>query len=128
MSAVAIFSVALGGAIGSIARYCVGVYASKLLGTAFPWGTLLINVTASFLLGVLTEAFALGWDAAPTTRTLLIVGVCGGYSTFSTFSLEVLTLVYRGALVSAGLYAVSSVVLSLAGLFVALRVMRSLVA
>jgi CrcB protein len=125
---IALTAVALGGAIGSVARYCVAIYAGRLFGTHFPWGTLLINVSASFLLGVLAEGFALRWHAAQSTRILLVVGLCGGYSTFSTFSLEVVTLALRGALVSACTYVTASVLLSVAALFAGLRLMRLILA
>ncbi|HZT51729.1 MAG TPA: fluoride efflux transporter CrcB [Stellaceae bacterium] len=125
MNPVAILSVAVGGALGSVVRYCVGIYAGRMLGTAFPWGTLFINVSASFLLGVLAEAFSLRFQATQATRILLVVGFCGGYSTFSTFSLEAVALANRGGIVPAGLYAVASVVLSVAGLVAGLRITRA---
>jgi CrcB protein len=125
MNAAAVIAVAAGGAVGSVSRYWVSIYFGRLFGTGFPWGTLFINVTASFVLGVLAEGFALRWDVSQTTRVLLVVGFCGGYSTFSTYSLEVLTLVNRGAWIAASLYAVGSVVLSLGALLAALRLVRA---
>jgi CrcB protein len=127
VNAAAFLAVAAGGALGSVARYGVSLYAGRWFGTDFPWGTLFINVSASFLLGALAELFALRWDTTPEIRVLLVVGVCGGYSTFSTFSLEVVTLMNRGATVAAGAYAVGSVVLSVAALLAALRAVRALV-
>ena len=110
--------------MGSLARYFVGIYAGRLLGTAFPWGTLFINVTGSFLIGAFAESFALRWDAAQSTRVFLVVGICGGYTTFSTFSLDVVTLLNRGELIAATAYMAASVVLSVAALYAALHVMR----
>ena len=124
MNPAALINVALGGALGSLARYMVGIYAGRWLGTAFPWGTLFINVSGSFLIGAFAEAFALRWDAAQSTRVLLVVGVCGGYTTFSTFSLDVVTLINRGELVTASAYAVASLVLSVLALYAALHVLR----
>lgn len=124
MNPAALIGVALGGALGSLARYLVGIYAGRWLGTAFPWGTLFINVSGSFLIGALAESFALRWDAAQTTRVFLVVGICGGYTTFSTFSLDVVTLLNRGEIVAASAYAVASVLLSVAALYAALHVMR----
>ncbi|HKT20800.1 MAG TPA: fluoride efflux transporter CrcB [Stellaceae bacterium] len=126
MNPAALISVALGGALGSLARYAAGIYIGRWLGTAFPWGTLFINVSGSFLIGAFAEAFALRWDAAQATRVFLVVGICGGYTTFSTFSLDVVTLLGRGELVAAISYAVASLVLSVAALYAALHVMRVL--
>lgn len=125
MNPAAILAVAAGGALGSVARYLAGILAAQWFGTAFPWGTLFVNVTGGFLIGALAESFALRSDPGLTVRALLIAGVCGGYTTFSAFSLDVVTLVNRGEAVLAGLYVVTSVVLSLAALFAALQVMRA---
>ena len=65
---VAYLWIAIGGALGSMARYATGIYVGRWLGTAFPWGTLLINIVGSFLIGVFAESFALRWDASPSTR------------------------------------------------------------
>jgi fluoride exporter len=124
MNPLALFNVALGGALGSLARYLIGIYAGRWLGTAFPWGTLFINVSGSFLIGAFAEAFALRWDTAFATRVFLVVGICGGYTTFSTFSLDIVTLIGRGQLLAACAYAAASVVLSVAALYAALHVMR----
>jgi CrcB protein len=124
MNPAALIGVALGGALGSIARYAVGIYAGRWLGTSFPWGTLIINISGSFLIGAFAEAFALRWDTGQAARVFLVVGICGGYTTFSTFSLDVVTLLGRGELVAALSYAVASVVLSVAALYAALHVMR----
>jgi CrcB protein len=124
MNPVALINVALGGALGSVARYMIGIYAGRLLGTAFPWGTLFINVSGSFLIGAFAEAFALRWDTTQSTRIFLVVGICGGYTTFSTFSLEIVTLIGRGEMLAASAYAVASVALSVAALYAALHIMR----
>jgi CrcB protein len=124
MNPTALLSVALGGAFGSIARYLAGIYVGRWLGTAFPWATLFINVSGSFLIGALAEGFALRWNTAQATRILLVVGLCGGYTTFSTFSLDVVTLLGRGEIVAASTYALISVVLSVAALYAALHLMR----
>ena len=117
-------SIALGGALGSMARYATGVYVGRWLGMAFPWGTLLINIIGSFLIGAFAESFALRWDSSPLTRVFLIVGVCGGYTTFSTFSLDIVTLINRGEALAAAAYIVASVVLGVAALFAGLHAMR----
>lgn len=125
MNPTAFAAVALGGALGSVGRYLVGIYFGRWLGTGFPWGTLFINVTGSFLIGALAEAFALRWDTSQTTRIFLVVGICGGYTTFSTFSLDVVTLIGRGEFLMAASYAIGSVVLSVSALYAALHVMRA---
>ncbi len=116
--------VALGGALGSMARYATGIYVGRWLGTAFPWSTLLINVVGSFLIGAFAESFALRWDANQSTRVFLVVGICGGYTTFSTFSLDIVTLLNRGEALVAGTYIVASVALGLAALYAGLHAMR----
>jgi CrcB protein len=85
---------------------------------------LLINIVGSFLIGAFAESFALRWDASPSTRVFLVVGICGGYTTFSTFSLDIVTLLNRGETMLAGTYILASVVLGLAGLYGGLYAMR----
>ena len=121
-----LLAVAAGGALGSVARYLVGIGAGKWLGTGFPWGTLIVNVSGSFLIGVLAEAFAWKWDAGLATRAFLIVGICGGFTTFSTFSLDFVVLVGRNAMLPAVLYGLASVGLSICGLYAGLTVVRHL--
>jgi CrcB protein len=117
-------SIAVGGALGSMARYATGVYVGRWLGMAFPYSTLLINIVGSFLIGAFAESFALRWDVSQTTRVFLVVGICGGYTTFSTFSLDIVTLVNRGEMLTAGLYIVASVTLGVLGLYGGLYAMR----
>ena len=121
-----ILAVAAGGAIGSVARYLVGIGSGKLFGINFPWGTLIINVTGSFLIGLFIGLFAIRWDASQTVRIFLTVGICGGYTTFSTFSLDTFYLMERGQAVAAGAYIVGSVALSVGALIGAMQVIRAL--
>ncbi len=120
-----VLAVAVGGAIGSVARYLVAIGSGKLLGGNFPWGILIINVTGSFLIGLLVGLFAVKWDLPPAIRIFLTVGICGGYTTFSTFSLDAFYLMERGAWLSSLVYMVGSVVLSVGALAMALRLARS---
>ncbi|HZQ74562.1 MAG TPA: fluoride efflux transporter CrcB [Burkholderiales bacterium] len=120
-----VLAVALGGALGSVARYLVGVGATRLFGLEFPWGTLIINVAGSFLIGAFVEMFALKWDLPQEARVFLTVGICGGFTTFSTFSLDAYTLMERGAWWPAAAYVVASVVLSIAALVAALHLLRA---
>jgi fluoride exporter len=121
-----ILSVAAGGAIGSVARYLVGIGSGKMFGVNFPWGTLIINVTGSFLIGLFVGLFATKWDLPQAVRIFLIVGLCGGYTTFSTFSLDSFYLMERGEAVAAGAYMIGSVVLSSGALIAAMLLVRVL--
>ena len=120
--------IALGGALGSMARYATGIYVGRWLGTGFPWSTLLINILGSFLIGAFAESFALQWDTSQSTRAFLIIGICGGYTTFSTFSLDIVTLLNRGEAALALTYVLASVVIGLAGLYAGLQAMRFVLA
>jgi len=127
ISAPILLAVAAGGALGSVARYLAGIGATKLFGLAFPWGTLLINVSGSFLIGVFVELFALKWDLPQEARVFLTVGICGGFTTFSTFSLEAWLLMERGEWGYAAAYVAGSVVLSIAALILGLQLIRAAV-
>ena len=119
-------AVAVGGAIGSVARYLVGIGSGKLFGLDFPWGTLIINIVGSFLIGAFVESFALKGEVPQVVRVFLTVGICGGFTTFSTFSLDSYLLMDRGQWGPAAFYMIGSVVLGLAGLFAGLHLVRSL--
>lgn len=108
--------VAIGGAIGSAARFGTYRLASPWHGPGFPVGTVIVNVAGSFVMGLLAVLFALrgGSQIAP----FLLTGVLGGFTTFSAFSLDALTLWDRGQILGAGLYIVGSVVLSLAAIVI----------
>lgn len=120
----AALGVAMGGALGSLARYVVSIYVGRWLGSGFPWATLVINITGSFLIGALVETLALRWDTSQAMRAFLVVGLCGGYTTFSTFSLDVAVQLGRGATVAAALYIIASLTLSVAALYAAMHLMR----
>jgi CrcB protein len=126
MNPLFILAVAVGGATGSVLRYLVGVGSSKLFGTDFPWGTLIINVTGSFLIGAFVGLFASKWDLPQAARIFLTVGICGGYTTFSTFSLDAWVLVERGESFSAVAYMIASVVLSVGALIAAMHIVRAI--
>lgn len=106
-----LLAVAVGGALGSVLRYAVGVLWIGAGATGFPWGTLLVNVTGSFALGFLARWFSPASASSPLVL-LLTVGVCGGYTTFSTFTLETFALVERGAWLRAAGYVLASVAVS----------------
>ncbi len=121
-----ILAVAAGGATGAVVRYLVGIASGKLFGTAFPWGTLIINVTGSFLIGLFVALFATRWNLPQAARIFLTVGVCGGYTTFSTFSLDSWYLIERNQIAASALYVVGSVVLSIGALIGALQIVRAI--
>ena len=111
MSGSALPWVALGGALGSMLRYLVGEALRRAPGAeAFPWGTMVINVVGSFALGWFLK-WAAATDASPSVRAFVAVGLCGGFTTFSTFAIEHLTLLQAGHPTRAALQAI----LSLAG-------------
>ena len=105
-------AVALGGAAGTLARWWIGGLVQEASAT-FPTGTLAINVAGSLLLGFLAR-YLLETSAPPELRMALTVGLCGGFTTFSTFSYETLALIENGSIARAGGYVIASVVLSLA--------------
>jgi CrcB protein len=121
-----IIAVAAGGSIGSVARYLVGIGSGRLFGLSFPWGTLIINVTGSFLIGLFIGLFATRLDLPEPARVFLTVGICGGYTTFSTFSLDAFYLIERGQSFASLAYMVGSVVLSVAALVVAIQFVRAI--
>jgi len=108
--------IALGGAIGSVTRYLLGGLAQRTAGMAFPVGTLAVNVSGSFLAGFLLRYF-MNVQTHPLLRAALVVGFCGGFTTFSAFSSEALGLFEGGEHGRAALYVVASVALSLAAVF-----------
>lgn len=116
--------VALGGAIGASARYLTGVAALRLMGPGFPWGTLVVNVIGSFLMGAIV--IILAELSANRFAPLLMTGLLGGFTTFSAFSLDAVSLWERGETMQAATYVAASVVLSLAALMAGLFVARTL--
>lgn len=116
----------LGAGIGGALRHGVNQFAAHLLGIAFPFGTLTVNVAGSFLMGVLAEYFALRGGFSQEVRLFLTTGMLGGFTTFSTFSLDAISLWERGQWGNAAAYVAISLVLSLAGLFAGLAIIRFL--
>lgn len=120
--------VACGGAAGATARYLVFVTATHLFGHGFPFGTLIVNIFGSFILGVVAEGMALVWTVPASVRFFLVVGFLGAFTTFSTFSLDVAVLYERGQMLRTLLYLTASIVLSIGGLFTGLTLMRRIIA
>ena len=121
-----IILVALGGALGSVARYIVNVWSARLAGASFPWGTLTVNLVGSFLIGLFAEMIARKFDASAEMRIFLITGILGGFTTFSAFSLDAVSLLTRGDGVFGAVYIAASVGLSIAAVFAGLALGRSL--
>jgi CrcB protein len=115
----------IGGGIGAALRHGFNIGVARLLGTAFPYATLLINITGSFVMGLVAAYFAFKGDASQHWRLFLTTGILGGYTTFSAFSLDVALLYERGELELAALYVLLSVALSIGGLFAGLALVRS---
>jgi CrcB protein len=121
--------VAIGGAFGSVCRYLLGVGMFKALGPGFPYGTLAANILGGFLMGVLVSVLALrGGADQEKWRLLLGVGVLGGFTTFSSFSLEAGLMIERRHLEVAAVYILASVAFSILGLFGGLFLMRRILA
>ena len=121
-----LFYIALGGAAGTLARYGMGGLAQRF-SALFPFGTLTINVTGSFILGFVMR-FLLATTASPELRASLTIGFCGGFTTFSTFSYETATLLEDGEIGRAAAYVLSSVLLSLLATFAGFAAARATLA
>lgn len=117
--------VAVGGALGSVARFALGTLVQQRAGAGFPLGTLLVNVTGSLLIGVVMRWATAGGAVPLEARLFLVTGVCGGYTTFSTFSYETARLLEDGDQSRALLYVVLSVSLSLAATFAGFALARA---
>ena len=109
--------IAVGGALGAIARYWVGSAVAGRLGTKFPYGTFVINLTACVILGFSLEIFSRHVEINPAWRYLIPTGFVGAYSTFSTFEWETFVNLQAGGFAIAGAYVVSSIVLGLVGIW-----------
>ncbi|MEP6687326.1 MAG: fluoride efflux transporter CrcB [Gemmatimonadales bacterium] len=121
-----VWYIAVGSAIGGVSRYLVGGLTQRLMGGTFPVGTLLINVTGSFLLGLILRYGVETSTLTPEVRAFLTIGFCGGYTTFSTFSYETVALAEDGQWSRAALYVALSVGLSLVGTFLGFAAAREL--
>lgn len=121
-----IIAIAVGGAAGALGRYGMQALALRLFGAGFPYGTLIVNVAGSFLMGLLAHWFLVRGVSAEV-RSLVLVGCLGALTTFSTFSLDAAALYQRGELGAAAAYVILSVVLSIGALFAGLALSRSIV-
>jgi len=119
---------AAGGALGASGRYLVGVMATRLLGINFPWGTMIVNIVGSFMMGALVAALALRFSVGNEVRAFLAIGVLGGFTTFSSFALDFVYLLERKQFLVGGVYLGVSVFVSVMALFFGMSLARALLA
>jgi CrcB protein len=116
----------LGGGLGAALRHGINLAAARTIGTAFPYGTLFINVLGSLCMGLIVEYFALKSGLSQRWLLFITTGILGGFTTFSTFSLDTALLYERGELAAAALYVIASVAVAIAALFAGMSVVRAL--
>jgi len=122
-----VLAVGVGGGLGALARYFIAG-AVQPAGAVFNWGIFVVNISGGFLMGLIVEASALKLNLSPDLRAFLTVGILGGYTTFSTFSLDSALLLQKGQYMQAAAYMIGSVVLSILALFAGLWIVRSIYA
>ena len=120
-----VMAIAVGGGLGALARHFLSAGVYSVTGGSFPWGILIVNVLGGLLMGFIVEFGALKLSFSPEMRAFLTTGVLGGFTTFSAFSLDTALLIERGDWLSAALYVVGSVVLSVLALFGGLALVRA---
>lgn len=121
-----ILAVAVGSAAGGVARYLLTEAVQLRTGANFPFGTLLVNIVGCFALGFLTQAVLQQHDASPRLRAFLTIGLCGGFTTFSAFSLETVRMLEEGHVARASGYIGASVVLGMVALWLGMATGRAL--
>jgi CrcB protein len=121
-----VLAVAVGGGAGALARYYFAALVGAVMGTAFPWAILVVNVVGCFLMGVVVELTALKLNLSPEMRAFLTTGVLGGFTTFSAFSLDASLLIERGEWGASLAYILASVLFSIMALFAGLMLVRAL--
>jgi CrcB protein len=121
-----VFAVGLGGAIGAVCRYLLSSGVAQVMGTQFPWGIMLVNIIGGLAMGLITEVGAQSAQLPLELKTFLTTGILGGFTTFSAFSLETMSMWERGEAAGAAAYVAASVVLSLIGLVAGMALVRSL--
>ncbi|OLP60532.1 hypothetical protein BJF93_22230 [Xaviernesmea oryzae] len=120
-----VFLVAIGGALGSVGRYLVGAAMLRRFGSNFPWGTLTVNVTGCFAIGAVA-ALLTRMGGHDTLRLFIITGILGGFTTFSAFSLETVTLIEAGRLMAACAYVAASLAISGLAVLAGLALLRAM--
>ncbi len=119
--------VAAGGAIGAVLRYFVSMRATDWLGISFPYGTLIVNILGSFIMGAFIGYLAKTLPHSMELRAFVAIGILGGFTTFSAFSLDAVSLIENGHLGQGAIYIISSVLVSILALFAGLYLVRAVV-
>ncbi len=123
-----ILAVMCGGGLGSLTRHYVIAAVNDMTGSHFPYGTMVVNIAGSLIIGILMETMALKWQVSLETRAFLVTGFLGGFTTFSTFSFDVFKLVDTDQYLQALLYVLFSVGISFTVLFAAVQLVRRIFA
>ncbi len=124
MSLQMVLYVGLGGAVGAIARFMTMSTIGHYFHGSLPWGTFVVNVVGSFVLGALVEIMALQWSPSPEMRAGMVIGLLGAFTTFSAFSMDVYYLLNRGEILQVALYAVGSLLLCVVGFWAGMSILR----
>ena len=125
MSLMILLAVGVGGGIGALIRYFVAGAIQSAAWPGYPWGIFVVNITGGFVMGLIVELSALKISLTPEMRAFLTTGILGGYTTFSTFSLDSALLIERGQYGTAAIYVVGSTLLSILALFAGLWLVRA---
>lgn len=120
-------AIAGGGALGAVARYSVTTGAAQIWGMNFPYGTLIVNILGSFVIGALVGLFAHAFSPSDALKLFLVTGFLGAFTTFSAFSLDINALIARGEIASAGIYAAGSVIFSIVAVFIGMAAARMVI-
>ena len=120
-----LLAIFLGGGIGASARYLLSLQIHKATGPGFPFGILTVNVLGSFLIGILWVLLIERFNLGPIWRASLLIGLLGGFTTFSSFSIDTINLMLRGQIMSATLYILLSVILCLIGTWFGILIGRA---
>ncbi len=126
MTPMILLMVALGGGVGAVIRFVVAGTIQSAAWPGYPWGIFVVNITGGLAMGLIVELSALKLSMSPEMRAFLTTGVLGGYTTFSTFSLDSVLLIERGDYASAIVYVIGSAVLSILAVFAGFWIVRAL--